>query len=470
MSSPARATGDRPRVVVVGIDCLTPQFALEQWRDDLPHLSGLAARGVSGRLESTLPPITVPAWTAMMTSKDPGTLGVYGFRNRVGHGYDTLAIATSAAVKEPTVWDILSRHGLKSLVVGVPQTYPPKPLNGVMVSCFMTPNKQVQYTHPAGIQQVLDRIAGGEYVIDVKDFRTDDKLALLAAVEQMTEARFRAFRGLMRADDFDFAMMVEMGVDRLHHGFWRYCDPSHRLYEPGNPYAQVLHDYYVKVDAELGRTIEAAGEGASVLVVSDHGAKAMEGGICINEWLQMNGYLKLKEQPREQVRLTPDLIDWPNTTAWGEGGYYGRLFLNVAGREPQGLVPAADYERVRDEIAAGLEAFGDEEGRPIGTRAYRPEQVYRHVNGTPPDLIVYFGDLNWRSVGTVGIGAPHLRENDTGPDDANHQQDGVLVWQVGAGRTARPAERYRIYDVAPSLLDYFGIEAPADMVGESILT
>jgi predicted AlkP superfamily phosphohydrolase/phosphomutase len=457
------------RLVVIGLDCLTPQWALEQWAAEMPNLQALRARGLGARLLSTIPPITVPAWTCMMTSKDPGTLGVYGFRNRTRYDYTSLDIATAAAIKEPTVWNLLSRRRLKSLVMGVPQTYPPRPLNGIMVSCFMTPSKDVTYTYPESIKGVLDRVAGGEYIIDVKDFRTDDKQALLASVYDMTRARFRAFRALLKADDFDFAMMVEMGPDRLHHGFWRYCDPTHRLYEPGNPFQHALRDYYRYLDEELGAAIEAAGPEASVMVVSDHGAKAMEGGICVNEWLQREGYLKLKEQPTARTRLTPEMVDWPNTMVWGEGGYYARVFLNVEGREPQGRIPQSQYEGVRDDLIAGLEAFGDEEGKPIGTRVFRPEDVYQKVNGLPPDLIVYFGDLNWRSVGSVGVGSCHMRENDTGPDDANHAPDGVIVWDPGTDHTARQAERYRIYDVAPSILRFFGLDVPDDMIGQSII-
>jgi len=457
------------RLVVIGLDCFTPQWALEAWLDEMPNLKGLLSRGVGGRLRSTIPPITVPAWTAMMTSKDPGMLGVYGFRNRTSYEYDALSVANATAITARTVWNYLSRNRLKSLVMGVPQTYPPKPLNGMMVCGFMTPSKDVTFTYPEGLKGVLDQAAGGEYIIDVKDFRTDDKDALLASVQKMTAARFRAFRALLQADEFDFAMMVEMGPDRLQHGFWRYCDPEHRLFEAGNPYEHVLHDYYVAVDAEIGRTLEAAGEGASIMVVSDHGAKAMDGAICINEWLQREGYLTLKEQPKSRTRLTPDMIDWPKTKAWGEGGYYGRLFLNVAGREPQGCVPPGAYEAVRSELTAALEALGDEEGRQIGTRVFKPEEVYREVNNIPPDMIVYFGDLDWRSAGSVGVGSVHLRENDTGPDDANHLPDGVFVWDPGDAGPPRKAERYQIYDVAPSILRFFGLEVPEDMIGEPII-
>jgi predicted AlkP superfamily phosphohydrolase/phosphomutase len=215
--------------------------------------------------------------------------------------------------------------------------------------------------------------------------------------------------------------------------------------------------------------MEAAGEGASVMVVSDHGAKAMDGAICINEWLQEQGYLKLKEQPRERTRLTHDMIDWPNTKAWGEGGYYGRVFFNVLGREPQGCIPPGAYERVREELAAALEGLGDEEGKPIGTRVFRAEKVYRKVNNIPPDLIVYFGDLNWRSAGSVGVGSTHLRENDTGPDDANHMEDGIFVWDPGADRSPRRADIYQIYDIAPSILRFFDLDVPEEMIGSSII-
>jgi predicted AlkP superfamily phosphohydrolase/phosphomutase len=339
----------------------------------------------------------------------------------------------------------------------------------MMVSGFETPSTEVSFTYPPGLQPLLAKLAGGEYVIDVKDFRTDDKGALLASVREMTRARFRVFRGLLQAGNAAFAMMVEMGPDRLHHGFWRYCDSSHRLFQPGNPYQNVLHDYYLELDEEIGRTVEAAGEGASVMVVSDHGAKAMEGAICINEWLQANDYLKLKEKPSQQTRLTPEMIDWPRTAAWGEGGYYGRLFLNVAGREPQGYVPAKDRARVSEEIKAGLEALGDEEGNAIGTRVYRPEEVYRRVSRIPPDLIVYFGDLNWRSAGSVGVGSVHMRENDTGPDDANHAEEGVFAWRLGGDRRPRRAERYSIYDISPSILRFFDMEPTADMIGDAII-
>jgi predicted AlkP superfamily phosphohydrolase/phosphomutase len=201
-----------------------------------------------------------------------------------------------------------------------------------------------------------------------------------------------------------------------------------------------------------------------VLVVSDHGAKKMDGGICINEWLRREGFLVLREEPAEPTPLRPDMIDWERTTAWGEGGYYCRLFLNVAGREPQGLVRAEDYERVRAELKEKLEALGDPDGNPIGTVAHRAEDLYAERNGIVPDLLVYFGELSWRSIGLVGTGTVHVFENDTGTDDANHAHEGLYI-VAGEGVPYGRGPEQEIRDIAPTLLHLLGEPIPEEMEG-----
>jgi predicted AlkP superfamily phosphohydrolase/phosphomutase len=263
--------------------------------------------------------------------------------------------------------------------------------------------------------------------------------------------------------------MVEMGTDRVHHAFWQFMDPAHHRYEPGNPFETVIADYYEHVDRKIVELLDTVPPGAHVVVVSDHGAQCMEGGIAINEWLIRNGYLVLKEPAVSPTRLEGLKVDWAKTTAWGSGGYYGRLFLNVQGREPQGLIPPEQYEATRDRLIAGLEALGDPQGRPIGTRVLRPEDLYQTVRGAaPPDLFVYFGDLRWRSVGTVGTGEIHTFENDTGPDDANHAPDGLLM-VTGPGITpGGPIPGMQLMDVAPTVLRLFGLDVPADFQGRVI--
>ena len=457
------------KLLILGLDCATPQLLFGPWKEELPNLKRLMDNGYSAKLKSTMPPITVPAWTAMMTSKDPGQLGFYGFRNRSNFGYEDLYFANAKYVKEKTVWNYLSRNRKNSLVFGVPQTYPPKPLNGMMVSSFLTPNKEVQYTYPDEAKLELDRVADGDYMIDVEEFRTENKDELLKNIYLMTERRFKAFNHFYKKDPYDFAILVEMGIDRIHHAFWRFFDTNHRLYEPGNQYENAIFDYYKYLDQQVGTTLDLLDRDTAVMVVSDHGAKTMTGAICINEWLQKEGYLTLKEPPEKPQRLKMDMIDWSKTRAWGEGGYYSRMFFNVQDREPQGVIPMAEYETFRNEIRAKLEAIEDEDGNCINTKAYKPEEIYLECKNIAPDLVVYLGNLDWRSAGSVGLGTIHLYENDTGPDDANHAEEGVFVWGQAPEKILEKKEVFSIYDIAPTILKFFGIDVPGDMIGQSLI-
>ena len=456
------------KVAVIGLDGVPPRLVFDRWRRYLPHLDSLMQRGLWGELRSCHPPMTVPAWASMMSSKDPGQLGCYGFRNRRAYGYDDYALANSTAVKHERVWDRLSRAGQRIILLGVPQTYPPPLLNGNVVSCFLTPRRESPYTHPAGLKPEIERVADG-YVFDVDDFRSADKHGLLQRIYAKTAKHFRVARHLVTTKPWEFFMMVEMGPDRIQHGFWKYFDPEHPKHEPGSEFEHAIRDYYRYLDDEVGELLACIDPDAVALVVSDHGAKKMDGGLCCNEWLIQQRYLTLLSYPGTVTAISPTMIDWRATRAWGDGGYYGRLFLNVRGREPQGSIDAADYERVRDDLIAAVAALTDSEGRNIGSRAYRPEELYRQTAGVPPDLLVYFGDLSWRSIGSVGRHGIYATENDTGPDDANHDWNGIFIIRDGRrdlGGTR--LEGLDLMDVAPTILQQFGLPVPADMQGTVI--
>ncbi|MEX2030653.1 MAG: alkaline phosphatase family protein [Anaerolineales bacterium] len=460
----------RTKVFVIGLDCAAPELVFDRWRQDLPNLSRLAGQGLWGELESCIPAITVPAWSSMLSGRDPGELGIYGFRNRADYSYDRRFIATSNYVEVPLIWDYLTAADKRSVVIGLPQTYPVKPLKGEMVAGFLAPGRQSEFTYPSSLKNEVLRVAP-EYDVDVPQFRTDDKGGLLRQIQEMTEKRFRVVDYLLQNKAWDFFMLMEIGVDRIHHGFWSYHDPQHRRYVAGNPFEHAIHDYYVYVDRAIGEWLSRIDEDTVVLVVSDHGAKRMDGGICLNEWLWREGWLAFKQEPAPGEREPLDRleIDWSRTRAWGDGGYYGRVFLNVQGREPEGVVPAESYEAVRDELADRLRAIPDPEGRSLGTRVFKPQEVYRSVKGAAPDLMVYFGDLLWRSVGSLGYGDIYTYENDTGPDDCNHAQNGMFILhdpaQKGNGARVTGAQ---LMDVTPTLLELFGIAVPSAVQGVSL--
>jgi predicted AlkP superfamily phosphohydrolase/phosphomutase len=459
------------RVMVIGLDCAPPQHIFDEYSGDIPNLTKLRENGMWGPLESITPPITVPAWMCMMTSKDPGTLGIYGFRNRKDHTYDGLAFATSWAIKEPTVWDILSEAGKHSIVMSVPPSYPPKELRGVQIGCFLTPNAEADYTYPKELKAELESNVG-EYIFDIRNFRTDNTQYIIDEAYRMTEARFKAAHYLLAKKPWDFFMMVEMGPDRLNHGIWSFIDPAHPRHDPGNQYRESLRDYYRYLDGKIGELLDGyADEDTTVMVVSDHGAKAMVGGICFNEWLVREGYLTFEQALPDEITPSNKLaIDWSKTKAWGDGGYYGRLFLNVEGREPNGIIPQSEYENVRNELIQKIESMVDHEGKPMGNRALKPEETYVTQNGVPPDLIVIFGELRWRSVGSLGHGSVYTFENDTGPDEANHAENGIFIMTNAPGVQPGQKAGLHLWDVHNTILDLFDLEPAAGALGTSALS
>lgn len=454
------------KVLVIGLDCASPRLVFETWRADLPNLSRLMEEGLYGPLRSTDPPITVPAWMSMVTGQDPGMLGIYGFRNRRDHSYNEMAVANRLWVQAPTLWDILTEQGKTSICIGIPGTYPPRPMRGITVAGILTPDEASNYTYPRVIRLELDRLTGG-YRVDAGDFRTEDKARLLEQIRESTRRRFVVVKDFLVRRPWDFFMFVEIGVDRLHHGFWRYMDSSHPRYEPDHPYGEAARDYYRMIDDEVGQILDLIPQETVVLVVSDHGARPMVGGFRINEFLLREGLLTVRRRPSSPATLSLSDVDWARTKAWGEGGYYSRIFMNVRGREPEGIIDPNDYGTVREEIANRLEAVTDQQGRHLGNRVLRPETLYRGKKGVPPDLMVYPGDLSWRSLGSIGHESLWSLENDTGPDDANHDPLGLFILRDGnelKGNENLPMER-ALLDVAPTVLHYLGIPPSPDMYG-----
>jgi predicted AlkP superfamily phosphohydrolase/phosphomutase len=453
------------KVLVIGLDCAPGEIVFGRSRD-LPVLKSLIDHGLSGNLRSSDPPITIPAWMVMATGMDPGRLGLYGFRHRVGYSYNEMWIANSRAVRKKKLWDYIGEQGGQSTLVSVPPSYPAYPVAGNLISCFITPpGPDREYTYPPSLKgEIEERF--GPYLFDVV-FRTEDRDQILREIYAMTERRFEVMEWLIEAKPWDFFMFVEIGVDRVHHAFWKFMDPEHHLYQEGNKYQNAILDYYMYLDGKIGRLIARAGNDTVVLVVSDHGAKRMKGAFCVNEWLIEQGDLIVKEKPTKATSLDDLEIDWTRTKAWAWGGYYARVFLNVQGREPQGIIAPEDYEKERDDLATRIQAIRGPRGESWETKIIRPQEYYDVLEGDYPDLMVYFDDLYWRSAGTLGHGTKYLAENDTGPDDAVHAQEGIYI--LHDPKRAFPKKLHaNILDIAPTVLDVMGIPVPEDMKGRII--
>ena len=454
------------KALLIGLDCAAPDLLFNRFIDRLPNFRKMMERGVYGKLESSDPPITIPAWTVMASSKFPGTLGLYGFRHRRNNSYKDIWISTSNNIKEKRIWDYVAKAGGRSCLVAVPPSYPPYPVEGCLVGGFITPDTNRNYTYPPELAKEIRDVVE-DYQVDV-EFRIEDKANLVRELREMTEKHFEVIKHLIRTKDWSFFMFVEIGLDRIHHAFWKYFDETHHLYEPGNEFEKVVEDYYVLLDTKVGELLELIDDGTVVMVASDHGGKPMKGAFCINTWLEEQGLLKLKTPVDRVIRLNDADVDWGETTAWGWGGYYARIFLNVKGREENGVVDPEDYESTRDDIAERLRNITGPNGERWSTTVLKPEEAYPECKGDPPDLMVYFDDLYWRSAGTMGHGRLYLPENDTGPDDAVHDKMGLYIYYDPREDLGGRAEDLSILDVAPTLIKSMGLKVPEDMEGKPL--
>jgi len=450
-------------MIVIGLDCAAPRLVFERYRDAMPNLRALMERGTWGPLRSSEPPITVPAWTCMVSGRDAGELGLYGFRNRVP-GETRLRMVDSRDVRLKRVWDWLGEHGQRVAPLFVPLTSPPTPVRGQMVSGFMWPGSDAPWCFPRGLEaELVDRF--GPYLADVGNFRANDLDRIYRDIVTMTAQHVDIAVHVWSEKQPDFMMMVEIGVDRFHHAFWRHIDPEHPRHEPGNQWEHLGREYYQLLDTHIGRLCSLADRHTTMLVVSDHGARAMHGGFCINEWLIRQGYLVLREPPTAPSPLDHGLVDWKRTTAWAEGGYYGRVFLNVAGREPDGTIAPTELRAVRSKLRAELENLRDDGNNPVPVTVRIPEEHYRQVRGLPPDLMVYFDDLKLRAIGSIGGDQIVATHNDTGPDSCNHDWNGIFVMSGGGTPARGHIEGAEIYDVTPTILGAFGVPRPPGILG-----
>ncbi len=440
------------RVCIIGLDCLTPQLVFETFSDHLPNFKRLIERGRWGTLRSVDPPITVPAWASMMTGQSPGELGIYGFRDRKKYDYSSKRIASSMSVRAPTLWDAASRANLDVCVIGVPLTYPAKPIRGKMITGPMTPDdRRGVASYPPELLDALES-STGKFQFDIQDFRHRPKPELLEELYQLSHQRFDLTETWLENEPWDLMVMVDMAPDRLHHIFWG------DMVDGAKPTDSVIFQFYQHLDQRLGQLTEKLQADDILLIVSDHGAQTMKGGVAINQWLIERGYLTLNQPVAAGTKLTEDIVDWSSTRVWGSGGYAGRLFFNVSDREPKGIVAPEDVDELREELADALQSLCKLDGLPMPIEFINPREHWKNPRGMPPDAMLYLDELRYRVLGTVGWENHLQHDNDIGRDGANHQHDGVIIETGGANVRAGGRHDQSLLDVYPKVMGWLGLE------------
>ncbi len=459
------------KVVMIGLDGLNPDLVY-QWKGELPNLSKLMEEGIHGNIKSTVPPITPQAWSCILTGKNPGHFGYWDFTYRDDYSYGQSELVNSRVRDErvDTIYEILSGYNKKVAIINVPVTYPPPEIpGGYSISSFMIPNLNKQFTHPASLKKKIEKIIG-QYIIDAStsdmNFRQMDKEVVLKRIYDMDKQRFKLTKYFIKEKKCDFVFTVIMGTDRMPHLFYRYFDKNHRRYTPHPKYESALKNHYKFCDESIGEILNLVDEDTAMIVTSDHSVQRLDGRINLNEWLIKEGYMKLRKRPERPTSLMQVDIDWSQTKAWATG-FTGQLYLNVKGRESQGIVDSQDYERLLGELAEKLKAIIDEKGESLDTKVYRRKDIHSGEYAKfGPDLFVYFDNCYWNISELIGYDSIYSYDTPKGPDDGGHGPFGFFA-MAGKGVPKRgKVSDADLLDIAPTVLHLFGVTIPQDMEGK----
>ncbi|HEX9745940.1 MAG TPA: alkaline phosphatase family protein [bacterium] len=324
--------------------------------------------------------------------------------------------------------------------------------------------------------------AFNENVIDEQAY-LDDLLGNFHNKSEMALSEMKAH------EDWEMFASIFFVTDHVQHMFYRLIDPLHPMYDPGlaDQYGDSIKDVFIEADNFVGRVMNEVMEPGDVLIViSDHGFNSFRNSVNINRWLVDNGYLY--EKPNLLSGLLSDdgdqsvsnlfdnqkkffqWVDWSKSKAYALG--LGQIYLNLEGRESQGIVTANEKDELIDEIIAGLKEMVDPAtGTPMLINAYRADEIYHgdHMEYAP-DIVVGFQDgyrVSWQT--TLGVAAEDLVELNMKKWSGDHCSfdpsitQGVLFSNIGITK-----EEPSLLDIAPSMLSLLGAPKPDRMDGEII--
>lgn len=462
------------KVFVLGIDGAPPELILNKWLEELPNIKKMIDNGISAKIRSTIPPSTCVAWTAFASGRDAGELGVYSYTYRVNNSYDKVKLINSNCVKKKSIWDILSLHNKKSIILNLPLTYPIKPLNGIMVSGFLTPDMNGPCIYPENLKEEIKGLLKEDYMFDIAEFagyKNVPKEELLKLIYKMTDQHFKLIKYLIRKKEWDFFMAVIIGSDRIMHTFWSYCDETHKKYKPDSKFKNAIKEYFQYLDKEIGEIRLMLDEDTTFIISSDHGMRKMEGRINLNDFLIKEGYLVLRDKPQQLTKFKMNDVNWSKTKAYAIGSYQGRVYFNVKGKDPKGIVkPGKEYEKLREEIIEKLRHITSDNGNKLDNRFYTPETIYpKGYTIEAPDIIVYFDNLLWGVNNDVGNNSLYSWSTTVGSDDAGHAPEGVFILEDKSVKKKKDLGIINILDVMPTILKLMNIPKPKDLQGKPIL-
>ncbi len=472
------------RFVVIGLDGADLDL-LRPWMEagDLPNLAGIAREGVGGYLASTLPPVSAPAWATFMTGRNPGRHGLFGF---VMEDPETggMRLVNLGHIRGAKLWEAFGRDGSGVVVVNVPITYPPPEVNGVFVSGMLTPAGR-PFTWPPDFGEVI-RAAAPEYRIDIDRGLFSRPEDLREHLSTTLAARGRVVRRAMEHADFRLLVAVFTNTDRIQHHFWR-----------GEEEKETIRGFFREVDREVGEILARVDPSRTlVMVMSDHGFTDTDRRFYANRWLRDEGYLAVRrvaaptddyarrrfnwfmdepEEARHREKLRHRIlrrlglrgetaIDWSRTRAYLYSSDTRGIHVNLAGRQPRGIVPPGEYEALRDEIAGRLRALRfPGTGEPVFDLVAKREEIYEgpYVDLAPDILLAPERD-RYRVVTKVA-GKGWCRRHRV--PDGYHRRPGLLLARGPGVRPGAEVREAGLADVMPTLLFAAGLPSPSGVDG-----
>ena len=483
------------KVLLLGIDgatfsILDPLFA----EGHMPHLEKLLARGASGVLTSTIPPYTPPGWTSIFTGVNPGKHGIFGFT--LGNVQRNEGLVRLDRVKTPAIWNVVNAQQHRIGLFNVPMTFPPPVVDGFSVSGMLTPEggggTPDTFTHPESLAKTIaDEIP--DYEIDIEvDYDNDWRSTEIIERLSRNLARKRAALRLLleEHDDLGVLFPVFEAPDRVMHVHYKYIDPrcEHFHRPEAKPIRERVWSFFDEMDEAIGEVLGWAGDDGFVVTMSDHGFgpkdKSVNVNLALREWglLSLGGAgavsksAGLRKLARKAKRVLPksvfkkvkgvaqSRIDWSRTKAFSAPIPQQGIYVNLAGREPHGVVPPADYEAVCDEVAGRLSELVDpDDGRPVVDRVYRRDEVLSGpLSPEAPDLFPVCRAYSYEL--SDGLYSPAVLDDYRELPRGFHAIDGIFGL-AGPGIPSQNGLKASLYDIAPTALYLAGLDLPQGLDG-----
>ena len=499
---------NKHRTLIIGLDGATFDL-IHPWTQagHLPTFARLMAQGVHAPLKAWPNLNSAAAWSSIVTGYNPGQHGIFNFGDAPPqHGTQWRPMTAADRRKDP-FWRILSESGQYAGVINVPISYPADPVNGFMLAGMDTPGlRSSRFAHPPGLLDELYR-EGIDYVIDVPNLGVlsrQNPYLLPESVKGMMDARSCTILYLMKTRPWDVMMAVFVATDRVQHCYWPEGEVSLE-----DPKWSPIRSLYQQIDSFFRDALELIDKNTTVFVVSDHGFGPLRSARrCLNPLFAQMGLLHYHQggsrlqgrfletlllcgrriiPPRFQnplARALPKLslhtnmefkfsgIEWSQTQVFADP-FEGQIFINLKGREPEGIVPPKEYhslcERVRDILFRLTDL---ESGAPLVKGVYQPEDLYHgpYAKNTA-DLVVEWdekvlgNDLSYHGEGERIIMKAPKKMGVGSRWSGSHRSQGIFIACGPHIKQGAALTNATLYDITPTILYLQGYPISTDMDG-----